>query len=208
MDALIQKLHPALRLGQQVMLAKSGVPLFSRQGDWDGGSPLHCIAMALALLGKLSDPVQVRRDADGPEGHFWNRAWPHYLHGLTLSELASFVWELNCGVQPVTAEGNAAVVLRFCTQELAKGRPVIVGWHSQQQAHAVLLVGVEGRQLARHFVPHAMLLLDPAEAEPGLAGFNARLEFGKGKRPTYVTTTATYPVSIEGAISIQLSRPP
>lgn len=38
--------------------------------------------------------------------------------------------------------------------------------------------------------------------EPGLAGFNARLEFGKGKRPTYVTAAASYPVSI------RLSCPP
>ena len=85
MDALIQKLHPALLLGQQVMVAKSGAQLFSRQGDWDSGNTLHCAAMALALLGRLSNP---------------------------------------------------------------------------------------------------------AGAEPELAGFNARLEFGKGKRPTYVTTTA------------------
>jgi len=208
MGVLIQKLHPALRLGQQVMVAKSRAPLFSRQGDWDGGSTLHCAAMALALLDRLSNPAEVWRCRDGPESRFWNRAWPQYLHGLTLSELTAFIWELNCGVRPITAEGRPASVLRFCALELAKGWPVIVGWHGRRQAHAVLLVGVEGRQLARHFAPHAMLLLDPAEAEPGLASFNARLELGKSKRPTYVTATATYPVSIEGAVSLRLSRPP
>ncbi|MDO3558654.1 hypothetical protein [Ralstonia pseudosolanacearum] len=200
MDALIQKLHPALCLGRWLTVATSGKPLLSRQGDWDGGSPLHCVAMALALLGKLSDPVQVRQCRDGLEGRLWHRAWPHYLHGLTLSELSAFIWELNCGVQPVAAKGRPAALLRFCARELAKGWPVIVGWHGRRQAHAALLVGVEGRQLARHFAPHALLLLDPAEAEPGLAGCNARLEFGKGKRPTYVTATATHPVSIEGAV--------
>ncbi|MFC3532024.1 hypothetical protein ACFOLG_07480 [Vogesella facilis] len=208
MGALIQKFHPALRLGRQLTVAASGKPLLSRQGEWDGGSTLHGAAMALALLGRLSNPAEVWRCRGGPESRFWNRAWPHYLHGLTLSELTAFIWELNCGVQPVTTKGNAAVVLRFCTQELAKGWPVIVGWHSRQQAHAVLLVGIEGRQLARRFAPHAMLLLDPAEAEPGLVGFNARLELGKSKRPTYVTSTATYPVLIEGTMSIRLSRPP
>lgn len=74
MDALIQKLHPALRLGRQLSAADSGKPLFSRQGDWDGGSPLHCVAMALALLGKLPDPVQIREHANGPESHFWDHA--------------------------------------------------------------------------------------------------------------------------------------
>ena len=206
MDALIQKLHPALHPGRQLVVADSGKPLFSRQGDWDGGSPLHCVAMALALLGKLSDPVQIRQHTKGPDSHFWDRAWPHYLHGLTLSELASFIWELNRGARPVTAEGNGATVLRFCVRELSKGWPVIVGWHTGRHAHAALAIGIEGRQRSRRFTPHALLLLDPAESEPGLAGFNARLEFGKRKR-LLVTARATQPVTLEGAVSIRLKPP-
>jgi len=208
MSPLIQKLHPALRLGQRLTMATSGKPLFSRQGGWDGGSTLHCTAMALALLGKLSDPVQVWRYAHGPEARFWDRASPHYLHGLTLAELASFIWELNCGLRPVTAEGRSAEVLRFCAQELAKGWPVVIGWHNQYPApaHAALVVGVEGRQRARGFVPHALLLLDPAETGPGLAAFNARLEFGKaGGRTTYVIATGRRPVATEGCVSIRRS---
>ena len=60
MPALVQKLHPALRPGPQLMLAGTRQPLFRRQGDWDGGSALHCVAMALAMLGMLADPVDVR----------------------------------------------------------------------------------------------------------------------------------------------------
>ncbi|MFG6718848.1 hypothetical protein [Burkholderia pseudomallei] len=30
----------------------------------------------------------------------------NYLHGLTLSELESFVWELNLGVRPVALQGS------------------------------------------------------------------------------------------------------
>jgi hypothetical protein len=206
MDTLIQKLHPSLCPGRQLTVAGSSKPLFSRQGDWDGGSPLHCSAMALALLGKLPDPVQVRQYPSGPEASFWDRAWPHYLHGLTLSELASFLWELNCGARPVTTEGNAAAVLRFCCRELSKDWPVIVGWRHQRRAHATLAVGIEGRQRGRRFTPHALLLLDPAESEPGLGGFNARLEFGKHK-PCLVTATATQPVTLEGAVSIRLKTP-
>ncbi|RQQ22502.1 hypothetical protein DF148_34560 [Burkholderia stagnalis] len=56
---LIQKFHPSIRLGQQPALAASGNALFSRQGHWDGGSTLHCVAMALGLLGKLADPVDL-----------------------------------------------------------------------------------------------------------------------------------------------------
>ncbi|MRS99703.1 hypothetical protein GJQ57_13715 [Ralstonia pickettii] len=206
MGTLVQNLHPALRLGQRLTVAASGKPLFSQQGDWDGGSPLHCVAMALALLGKLSDPVQVRQHANGPESRFWDRAWPHYLHGLTLSELETFIWELNCGARPVTTEGNQVTVLRFCARELSKGWPVIVGWHSRRHAHAALAVGIEGRQRNHRFTPHALLLLDPAESEPGLAGFNARLEFGK-RKPRLVTAAATQAVTLEGAVSIRLKPP-
>lgn len=205
MDALIQKLHPALRTGQQLMLARSGTPLFSRQGDWDGGSTLHCVAMAFAMLGKLSNPVDVRHPASGPEADFWDHAWPHYLHGLTLSELASFIWELNAGVRPITVRGDPATLLRFCEQELAKGAPVIVGWHNRpaRSHHAALAVGVEGRQRHRTFTSQALLLLDPAGTEPGLAACNARLEFGKARQISFVTATATHPVAIDGAVSIR-----
>ena len=42
---LIQKFHPGISLhkGAAVSTA-SGLPLFSRQGHWDGGSTVHCVA--------------------------------------------------------------------------------------------------------------------------------------------------------------------
>jgi hypothetical protein len=208
MSALIQKLHPALRPGQQLALASSGAPLLSRQGDWDSGSTLHCVAMALAMLGKLSDPVDIRCRPAGAEASFWDRAWPHYLHGLTLSELAGFVWELNAGVRPVMAHGTPANVLRFCEQELASGAPVIVGWRSRHplQRRASLAIGVEGLRRQRTFLPHALLSIDPRGIEPGLAACNARLEFGQATRPSYVTATTTHRIAIEGAVSTRLLK--
>lgn len=201
---LIQKLHLALRPGQQLVLAASGKPLFSRQGHWDGGSALHCVAMALALLGKLTDPVSLSQSATGPEATFWDHAWPHYLHGLTLSELESFVWELNLGVRPVALPGGRGSILNFCERELRKGWPVIVGWrrHPVRDAHAALVVGIEGRQHGRTFEPGALLLLDPAGVEPRLAACNARLVFDR-KRPSYVTDAHAYPVTVDTVVSIR-----
>lgn len=208
MSALIQKLHPALRPGQRLTLAGSGAPLFSRQGDWDSGSTLHCVAMALAMLGKLSDPVDIRGRSTGDEASFWDRAWPHYLHGLTLAELASFIWELNAGVRPVMAHGTPATILRFCEEELTSGAPVIVGWRSRHplQRRSSLAVGVEGLRRQRIFSPHALMLIDPAEAEPALAACNARLESGGARHASYVTATATHRAAIDGAVSIRLLK--
>lgn len=198
MSILIQKLHPALYPGRRLALAGRRQPLFSRQGMWDSGSALHCAAMALAMLGKLSDPVDVRVYSSGPVAQFWDRAWPHYLHGLTPSELASFVWELNAGVQPAQAEGSADEILHFC--ELAAGWPVIV-WivnRRTDERHAALAVGLEERDT----VSKALLLLDPAEATPVLAACNARLEPGK-PHTTYITGEATVRADMYGAVSIR-----
>ncbi|MEZ0606163.1 hypothetical protein ACAX43_29160 [Paraburkholderia sp. IW21] len=176
MSTLIQKLHPALYPGRLQTLAGGRRLLFSRQGMWDSGSALHCAAMALAMLGRLSDPVDVRDYTSGPVAYFWDRAWPHYLHGLTPSELASFVWELNAGVQPVQAESYADEILLFCARELSAGWPVIV-WIANRRTgerHAALAVGL----VERDTIPNALLLLDPAGAMPVLAACNARLESG------------------------------
>jgi hypothetical protein len=200
MPALVQKLHPALRLGPQLMLAGTRQPLFSRQGDWDAGSALHCVATALAMLGMLGDPVDVRAYASGVAAHFWDRAWPHYLHGLAPSGLASFVWELNNGVQPVQVESPPAELVRFCAQELSAGWPVIV-WiinHRTDDRHAALVVGIE----ERHMIANAFLLLDAAGTAPALGVCNARLEPGESYA-SYITPETSVRADVDGAVSIR-----
>jgi hypothetical protein len=202
MSALIQKLHPALYPGRQLTLAGSRQPLFSRQGMWDSGSALHCTAMALSLLGRLPDPVDVRGYASGPVAHFWDRAWPHYLHGLTPSELASFVWELDTGVRPIQAEDSPNELPRFCAREISAGWPVIV-WvvnRRTDERHTALVAGIEEQDA----IPKALLLLDPAGAMPVLAAYNARLELGKS-HALYVTTEASVRARLDGAVSIRRS---
>lgn len=103
---LIHKFHLALGPGQQLVLADSGHPLFICQGHWDSGGALHCVAVAFALLGRLTEPVTLSRSDTGPEATFWDHAWPHYPHGLTPSELESFIWELSLGVRPVALHGS------------------------------------------------------------------------------------------------------
>ncbi|WP_322103957.1 hypothetical protein [Paraburkholderia sp. J41] len=201
MPALIQKLHPALYPGARLMLDDTRRPVFSQQGDWDAGSALHCAAMALAMLGKLFDPVDVRGYSSGPVAHFWDRAWPHYLHGLTPSELAAFVWELDAGAQPVQLEDPADELAHACSQELAAGWPVVV-WivnRRTDERHAALVVGIEEHDA----ILTALLLLDPAGAAPVLAVCNARLEFRK-PHASYITAEGSMPAGVDGAVSIRL----
>ncbi|WP_414444648.1 hypothetical protein [Burkholderia sp. 22PA0106] len=200
MPTLIQKLHPALYPSTQLMLDNTRQPVFSQQGDWHAGSALHCAAMALAMLGYLPDPVNVRRYASGPAAHFWGQAWPHYLHGLTPSEFAAFVWELNAGVQPVQLRGLADELPRTCAQEFATGWPVVV-WIANCRSgdqHATLVVGIEERDA----IPQALLLLDPAGAAPILAACNARLEFHE-PHASYITAEGDTSAKLGGAVSIR-----
>lgn len=202
---LIQKFHPGIRLAHEPLPLHSKHPLFSRQGHWDGGSTLHCAAMALALLGKLDDPRYLSYHDAGNERIAWDSAWPHYLHGLRLSELSSFIAELNLGVQPTWHTGPVRNILPFCVRELVAGRPVILGWRQPPpvSAHAALVVGIEGRQAGKAFVPHALLLLDPAENAPILAACNARLEFTQARHAVYRTAQSTRKVWLLGAVSIR-----
>jgi hypothetical protein len=207
---LVQKFHRALRFGRRLTPIGSSNPLFSRQGHWDGGSTLHCVAMALALLDRIGDPVSLPCHDEGNERTVWDHAWPHYLHGLTLSELASFIAELNLGLRTVEGDGQTPGLLHFCERELHAGWPVVIGWQQRLpvQAHAALVTGIEGHQHGRTFEPHALLLLDPAGNDPELSGFNARLDWHAGEVLLYHSTGAARAVTPEGALSIRAIESP
>lgn len=173
----MQRVHPALRPGQRLTLANSNAPAFSFQGAWDGGCALHATAMAIAMLGRLGDPLRVPWRRRSAETKFWQQAWPFYLSGVTLAELAALIRQLEWGLRPTVFEGSHAKVVGFCEQEVSRGWPVILAWREVRSSHlhAVLAVGLEGQQKGRTFEPHTMLLIDSAEGEPSLAVHNARL---------------------------------
>ena len=205
---LIQKFHLGISHHKGTAVsAASGLPLFSRQGHWDGGSTIHCVAMALALLGRLADPVHLPYHDEGSERRLWEAGWPHYLHGLTLSELAGFISELNLGVRPTLCTASDAGLFDFVERELVAGKPVILGWHRQHptEAHAALVIGIEGRQHARQFIRESLLLLDPAGDAPALTAFNARLTANDANLLSYLSPDAAYSVMPEGAVSIRLA---
>jgi hypothetical protein len=207
----VQKLHPALQQGQRLTIAEAKVAIFSQQSNWDSGCALHCLAMAAAMHGKLPDPVAASWRRRGAAADFWRFAAPYCLKGIDLSELASLIRELEWGLRPSSLEGSHQKVLRFCEQELALGRVVIVSWSpmNRSRGHAVLAVGVEGLAEGRTFEGRVLLALDPGENEPWLSSHNARMTYGGpalGKRAQhaiYVTAGSTTKVVVTGAISIR-----
>lgn len=211
-----QRIHSSLQIGQRLVLADSKVPAFSYQGAWDGGCCLHVAAMALGMLGLLSQPLRVTSGRGHVESRFWRRAEQYYLSGISLDDLSTLLQELGVGVRPVLCEGSHAKVAGFCEQEVLRGWPTIVCWRERHrtQLHAVLAVGVEGRQTGRVFKPHTLLALDPAECEPSLSACNARLTWNAGglrARDGYAAyETASYrrTVVLAGALSVRKRKPP
>lgn len=215
MEFTVQKLLPELQSGRRLKIAGSNFPAFSFQGAWDGGCALHATAMAIAMLGHLSDPVRVPSRRRGPEAAFWELALPFYLSGVTLEELETLICDLGWGLRPTVFEGSHPNVLRFCVQEVTMGRPVIVTWRDLRRAtlHATLTVGIEGRQVGRSFAAHTLLVIDSAETEPTLAAYNARLTWAaeRSSRPNesarYITAFDERKIVLAGALSIQAGKP-
>ncbi|WP_244372158.1 hypothetical protein [Burkholderia pseudomallei] len=212
----MQQLHPALQSGRRLTLVGSNTPAFSFQGCWDGGCALHAAAMALAMLGCLSDPLRVSSRRRNPEAEFWRRAQQFYLSGVSLEELQALIRELDWGLRPACFEGAHADVLRFSEREVLRGRPVILTFRQSRRAtvHAGLAVGIEGRRIGRTVDGHTLLVVDSAEAEPVLAAYNARLTRTAGGRgrsgghAQYVTAFDKRKVALTGAMSIRGGKPP
>lgn len=207
----MQKLHPALEPGQRLMLTGSNIAAFSYQGSWDGGCALHSAAMAMAMLGRLSHPLRLTWRRGGPEAEFWKSAGQYYLSGITLDDLSTLIRELDWDLRPIACERANTEAIQFCERELSRGWPVVVSWRERHQAqeHAVLVVGVEGRKHGRAFRPHTLLALDPAECEPSLTVYNARITWtASGRRKDdehmrYVTASYRRSIVVTGAIAIR-----
>ncbi|MCO1369839.1 hypothetical protein L0Z42_04505 [Burkholderia multivorans] len=96
-------------------------------------------------------------------------------------------------------------MLRYIYEELLADWSVIIGWHQRHVVkwRAALVVGIEGHQSDSAFEPRALLLIDPAGDEPGLAGFNVRLDQPSADQFGYRSPTAIRLLKVLGGVSIR-----
>ncbi|MBU9174038.1 hypothetical protein KTE48_04815 [Burkholderia gladioli] len=167
------------------------------------------------MHGCVTNPLRALSRRSSREADYVRKATPFWHTGISLDELQTLIRELNWGLRPAAFEGAHAYVLRFSEREVLHGRPVIVTWRELHRVtlHAVLVVGIEGRQTGRTFEGHTLLLIDSAEAEPILAVHNARLTWTtgrgrKGEYAQYVTAFERRKVVLAGAMSIRSGKPP
>lgn len=210
MEFTVQRLHPALRSGRRLLVAGSNSPTFSFQGSFDSSCALHAAAMALALHRRMQNPLRPTSRYSYGERDFIRRVIPYWHSGISMTDLHTLLRELNLGLRPVLFDGAHTDVIRFCEREVRQGQPVVMAFRERNRTcqHAVLVVGIEGRQIGRSIESHTLLAIDSSEVEPSLAAYNARLTWSDGdqrseRHAVYETTFNRKRVVVTEAISLR-----
>ena len=209
---LVQRYFPTLKIGVVPTALRNGraVRIHVAQGDWDSACGAHCAAMALSLLGEIGDAPAICERRNGVAARLFREARVTYFDGATVDQMASMISALRTGRAVKRFTGHHRACVDFIRQEITKNNVVIVSWRSKRgnQHHWVLIVGIEGVQTGKTFVPHAFLAMDPGVAEPVLAGCNGRIEFAQSVAQSrsyvrYLTADGTtLLVRITSALSI------
>ena len=217
MSFVVQRLHPLIRPGLILGAARTKYAVHSQQSRWDSACAMHCLVMVLQIAGLIDDPSRIATRRRRLEAMLWRKTAEIFEKGMTFSELASFISELDCGLHTKLFErGSHREAISFVEQELARGRLVIgsVRAVGETQSHAVVVIGVEGFQESRQFTAHTLLILDPAEGPPAaMAACNARLRYRDGKSggvPRYAgysTASTTFPVVLNDATAVDVGWP-
>lgn len=216
---LHQRLFPTLRLGFNASVTHNRHPgsVHSRQGLLDRSCGIHCAAIALSLLGRITYPGNLPARQRGIAARLWKAAQTVYFVGMdhhTLSELLS---SLSAHISVVTFTGSHQKTAAFAIDHLASGGLAILSWSTEtaNSHHWVLAVGVEGVQVGRDFTASTLLVFDPLHAEPVLCGYNGRIHLNSyplRRQPAFVEYVAidgsSLTVTLTSAVAIHYASVP
>lgn len=207
-----QRFHPRLKIGYTAVVeqGKRKIPVHCRQGEIDGACGTYCSAIALTILGKISDPTVISERRNGVAARLWAAAQASYFDGIRSKALAKLLESLDAGLFIQECGKSHRSILAFTKTQLEAGAMVILSWQNRTQHHWVLAIGTEGKQVDEVFIPQAFLALDPAAPYPILCGYNGRVEFSdriSAQRPSYVHYFSTNDgnpilVTLTGAVSV------
>ncbi|RQM49328.1 hypothetical protein EHZ19_06715 [Paraburkholderia bannensis] len=213
MNFVVQRLHHNLRPGLYLGTARSKLPVHSQQSRLDSACVMHCLLMVLQIAGFIDDPTRIATRRRRTEAMLWRKTTEVFQTGMTFSELATFIADLDCELHTKLLErGSHRDAVAFVERELTRKRLVICSWREvgTLHNHAVLAIGTSGIERNHRFKPSALLLLDPAEGPPTAMGTcNAQLDYaswetGERRRyARYTTANETLSVVLNGAISIE-----
>ncbi|WP_106283706.1 hypothetical protein [Paraburkholderia sp. BL25I1N1] len=216
MSFVVQRFHPLIRPGVHLGAARTKHAVHSQQSRLDSACVMHCLLMVLQIAGVISDASSIAIRRRRIEAMLWRKTTEIFLKGMTFSELATFIADLDCKAHTKLLErGSHRSAVTFIEHELAREQLVICSWREvgTLHNHAVLAIGASGIAYNQGFKPSALLLLDPAEGPPTVMGTcNAQLDYaswnGKLRRyATYKTANETLFVVLNGAISVAVREP-
>ena len=99
MSFVVQRLHPLIRPGLILGAARTENAVHSQQSRWDSACAMHCLVMLLNICGLVADPSQIATRRRRLEAALWRKTAEIFEKGMTFSELASFIAELDCGLR-------------------------------------------------------------------------------------------------------------
>ncbi|TDQ93243.1 hypothetical protein [Paraburkholderia silvatlantica] len=217
MGFVIQRFHQLIRPGVYLGAARSKHAVHSQQSRLDSACVMHCLLMVLQIAGVIDDASSITTRRRRIEAMLWRKTTEIFLKGMTFSELATFITDLDCEAHTELLErGSHRNAVKFIEHELSRERLVICSWREvgTLHNHAVLAIGASGIECNQRFTPGALLLLDPAEGPPTAMGTcNAQLDYaswesGELRRyARYTTASETLSVVLNGAISIEVGQP-
>jgi hypothetical protein len=205
-----QRFHPRLKIGYTALavIGKRTVPVHCRQGEIDGACGTYCAVMALTILSKINNPSILVERRSGVAARLWHLARESYFDGIKAKSLADLLESIGADIQIAVDARSRRSVLMFSKEQLSLSRLVILSWRTRKYTlhHWVLVVGIEGLQRGRTFIPTTFLCLDPGAEYPILCGYNGRLELDESESGAgrYYCTDDTDAVSVTltGAVSL------
>ncbi|MDB5761641.1 MAG: hypothetical protein JWQ21_636 [Herminiimonas sp.] len=211
---LVQRYCPQLRIAGRpsVLRNERGIPVFCKQGLWDGACGLYCAAMALALLGYIPNVKALPFSRTGVAQRLWAAGRENYFDGLTCRALTATLAALDTDLRIRHCAGGHRRILSFMQERLSRSEPVIVSWRTRNNSahHWVLAIGLQGWQAGRTFSADTVLVIDPDANEPQFSGCNGWLRFNEHPAPRHAAFVAyesnddyRRAVTLTGAIALQ-----
>jgi hypothetical protein len=214
-EFLVQRLHPALRLGFELRASPGkgrefGVLL--RQGSLDNACGLYCVVMALILVGAVDRDaaVELLNAQRGALRRLARQATPAFVEGMDANELVESIEVTTSEVAIDRITGSHRAALVHTLQALRKGSIAIIDVKSRDAGfwHWIVVVGIEGIQRERRIEPRTLLALDPNSRGWPYCGYNARLHLTEprpGARYLRYTSSATPRTLVTMSSSVALS---
>jgi hypothetical protein len=184
-----QRVHPALQVCH-VLTVKSKrqepMKVFFQQSELDGACGIHCLCMALVILGlaKSYALTEMSRRKNGVPADVWREFHERYFCGIEVEEFVERIRRLGLPIDVAFRTRSDASLDQFAVDNLMRGELVALAFKSvnnRRTNHWALGIGCEGDQIGRESRTDTLLMLDPSATEPEFRAFNARLRLPESR---------------------------